>query len=134
MNLECIALFIYEMGFIIFDTFIDKNYINDSLIYSMNEFIYKRYKEDKQSLELLFPDMDTLDKLIKNRTEVIDIDIVLLLLDKYPSINSYLSLVDTISKEKDAIINNLVLSYFKYCLEIYDLMNAENVGYQRILQ
>lgn len=130
MNEKNLALFIYEVGLILYG---DKTIIiTDDLLAHLNEFIYQYHKEYSDSFSLLF-DMNLLKEFIEKNYDVLYMEPIMYLLIKYSSNEKYAELVEDAGPKTDSIINELALAFVMYLEELTELCNRKPTGYPRIL-
>lgn len=130
MNEKNLALFIYEVGLILYGD--EPIIINDNLLAHLNEFIYKYHKEYYDSFSLLF-DMNLLKEFIDKNYDVLYMEPIMYLIIKYSSNEKYAELVEKVGKKTDAIINDLALAFIMYFQGVIELSNRKPTGYPRIL-
>lgn len=126
MNEKYLTLFIYEVLSI---TQKDNMYITDKLITNLNGFIYNYYQEYKDLFSLIIPE----NRLSKKHQEIISMNLVILLIQKYHGIDSYIKLVEDASPEIDRQINELALMFANYQNFLNEISNINFTEYKRIL-
>ena len=126
MNEKYLTLFIYEVLSI---TQKDNMYITDKLITNLNGFIYNYYQEYKDLFSLIIPE----NRLSKKHQEIISMNLVILLIQKYHGIDSYIKLVEDAGPEIDRQINELALMFANYQNFLNEISNINFTEYKRIL-
>lgn len=126
MNEKYLTLFIYEVLSI---TQKDNMYITDKLITNLNGFIYNYYQEYKDLFSLIIPE----NRLSKKHKEIISMNLVILLIQKYHGIDSYIKLVEDAGPEIDRQINELALMFANYQNFLNEISNINFTEYKRIL-
>ena len=114
------------------------NRITDWFVYSFNEFIYEYYNTNKELLEPIY-NLNILDKFIKENYELLSLEQMIQLIEKFRGFDGYLDLVESVNQETDKKLNNLALLFIEFQQELYknyfenEQMNYPK-GYPRILQ
>ena len=126
VNEKYLTLFIYEVLSI---TQKDNMYITDKLITNLNGFIYNYYQEYKDLFSLIIPE----NRLSKKHQEIISMNLVILLIQKYHGIDSYIKLVEDAGPEIDRQINELALMFANYQNFLNEISNINFTEYKRIL-
>ena len=107
--------------------------ISESFIAQINDFIYRYYDNNKELFSLLF-DTTILEKIIKNKWEILPKEVMIKLIKKYRGLDGYVNLVETVGYEVDQKINILVIYFLQYYDELLKLSHAKSNIYTRILQ
>lgn len=126
MNEKHLTLFLYEVLII---TQKDNMYITDKLIANLNGFIYNCYQEYKDLFRIIIPEI----RLSKKRREIISMNLVIILLQKYHGTDSYIKLVEDAGPEIDRQINKLALMFANYQNFLNEISNMNFTEYKRIL-
>ena len=147
MNVDRMVLFIYEIGLlrdIEFITNDDRDYlleypigpqmIDKAFISQLNNFFEIIYREDKESLEVLFDNFGILDEFVKERYNILEYDIVSKILENYMGIDGYLYLLELVDEDTNMKIIELVNRFVEYYNSILELYNCKYTGYKKILQ
>lgn len=131
MNEKCLALFLREI-FIITEE--NNMYVTDELISKLNDFIYSYYQANPKLFSIIFPNDSLVEKCIKNNYQIMPTELVIILLQRYYGLDSYLKLLEDIDPEIDHQINELAIMFLNYRSSLVELSNEKYTGYQRILQ
>lgn len=116
--------------------------IDALFVYLFNQYIYECYNNSKEKLNIIY-DLNILEKFIENNYELLSLDQMSQLLNRYHRFDGYVNLVDEIGLEVDAKINKLALSFAMYISEYKKELNAlynadpneyYSKGYSKILQ
>lgn len=126
MNEKHLTLFLYEVLII---TQKDNIYITDKLINNLNGFIYNCYQEYKDLFNIIIPEI----RVTKKRREIISMNLVIILLQKYYGTDNYIKLVEEVDPEIDRQINELALMFANYQNFIDEISNMNFTEYRRIL-
>lgn len=126
MNEKHLTLFLYEVLII---TQKDNIYITDKLINNLNGFIYNCYQEYKDLFNIIIPEI----RVTKKRREIISMNLVIILLQKYYGTDNYIKLVEEVGPEIDRQINELALMFANYQNFLDEISNMNFTEYKRIL-
>lgn len=133
IRLKRIALFLLE-------TLLIQGYngISDGFSYLFNEFIYHCYRKNKECLDIIY-DTKILEKFIKKNYEVLSLEQMITLLDRYHGFDGYLNLLEDLGQETAEELNKLALLFIEFQQELTNLYYANpnkyyQKGYPRILQ
>lgn len=133
VKLKRLTLFLFESIMLQGDRTIDRDFEIE-----LNDFIYKCYNEKEELLNLIF-DRKEIRNFIENRYDILTLEQIIELVNKYYGTNRYLKLVEDIGYETDQKINELAIKFTSYCNEIMNLYYADTSlnypkGYPKILQ
>ena len=126
VNEKHLTLFLYEVLII---TQKDNIYITDKLINNLNGFIYNCYQEYKDLFNIIIPEI----RVTKKRREIISMNLVIILLQKYYGTDNYIKLVEEVGPEIDRQINELALMFDNYQNFLDEISNMNFTEYKRIL-
>lgn len=133
IKLKSLTLFLFESIMLQGGRIIDRDFETE-----LNDFIYKCYNEQEELLSLIF-DRKALSGFVENKYDVLTLEQIVQLVNKYYGTDRYLKLVEDVGYETDQKINELAIKFTSYCNEIMNLYYADTSlnypkGYPKILQ